>query len=787
MFQRTSNVNRKNVTARQENHHALRSATTVIITILNSLLVFFLCAHSDSMAAKLSGSTFEEVLTKHPEQPWRLKADEVGYDQKADIYIAKGNVEITKADKKLTADYVRFDHKTMTAYAQGNVMLISGQDVLTASRIDIDLENQVGTVENGRIFLKENNFHIQGDIIQKTGENTYTIDKATLTTCDGDKPAWKITGRNIIVHEDGHGTAKHATLWARGLPVLYTPYFYYPARSERQSGFLVPEFGQSERKGSAYNQPFFWAISDSQDATFYAHYMTKRGIKTGAEYRYYWDETTKGAIQLDGFQDNKEDTGGTSSDRYGFEDPGEQILRENKDRWWFRMSHHQDAPLNFDAKLDLDIVSDQDYLREFKDGYMGWEDSQKYFTKHFRRNLDDYNDPVRLNRFNLNRIWPTWSLNTELRYFYDSTQQNSNTADKTVSRLPVVDLEALKQQMWFSPFFFDLNSNYNYFWRPSGTRAQRIDVHPRFYWPYRFKNFFTFEPSIGFRETAYYLNQKTFGDETNKDQTLHRELFDARLDLFSEVYNVFNVDYANIRKIKHSIRPQIIYDFVPDKDQDDLPIFDAEDRIDEKSLLTYSITNTFTSKSIKKRAQKLAERQDVSRGDIVHETSRSNYTDFARFRLEQSYDFKKSKRAFSPIFAKLDLLPGKYISIDADSGWSVYDQSFVSHNVAAAIWDNRGDKLFVDYRYSKVSEEEDPVDQQNIQSILLDAIVTVTDQLSVNAGYERNLEDSIDIRKRLGFSYEAKCWSFDFRFVKEPEDKKIEFKINLYGLGGIGL
>ena len=105
--------------------------------------------------------------------------------------------------------------------------------------------------------------------------------------------------------------------------------------------------------------------------------MSARGIKPGAEYRYYLSETTKGAIMLDGFNDRKTDDSGDPDDPYGFEDPSVQLPRTNTDRWWFRMSHYQKVPWNFDGKLDLDVVSDQDYLREFENGYMGFKDKQK--------------------------------------------------------------------------------------------------------------------------------------------------------------------------------------------------------------------------------------------------------------------------------------------------------------------------------------------------------------------------------------------------------------------------
>jgi len=170
-----------------------------------------------------------ESIAQDPKLPWELEADRVEYDQTIDEYTATGNVLIYKKNIRLSADFVRFDHKNMKAYAEGNVLLTNGEDILSGTSMEMDLENQIGSVENGYLFLKENNFHLTGNLIKKVGEKTYTIDEASLTTCDGENPDWRITGKKVKIKEDGEGTALHATLWARKMPVMSTASVKYLA------------------------------------------------------------------------------------------------------------------------------------------------------------------------------------------------------------------------------------------------------------------------------------------------------------------------------------------------------------------------------------------------------------------------------------------------------------------------------------------------------------------------------------------------------------------------------
>jgi LPS-assembly protein len=84
----------------------------------------------------------------------------------------------------------------------------------------------------GTIFLKDNHFYIRGDRIEKTGKETYRAEKASITSCDGDRPDWVITGRTVKVTIEGYGSVSHAVLKARDLPVLYTPVPPVPGKNQ---------------------------------------------------------------------------------------------------------------------------------------------------------------------------------------------------------------------------------------------------------------------------------------------------------------------------------------------------------------------------------------------------------------------------------------------------------------------------------------------------------------------------------------------------------------------------
>jgi LPS-assembly protein len=521
--------------------------------------------------------------------------------------------------------------------------------------------------------------------------------------------------------------------------------------------------------------------------------MSERGMKGGLEYRYYLDDWSKGTWQFDGFIDRKTDDGGKSSQEWGFEDGNQEILRKNKDRYWLRGSHHQLLPYDIRAVLDIDLVSDQDYTREFQTGYMGWEQSRTYFEKVFHRNLNDYNDPVRTNRLNFNRLWPTYTLNAQFTYNLDSDIRNSHEPDLTLQQLPVVEFDAVKQRIAASPFFYNMNSQYIYWWSQDDGRTQRVDMHPRLYLPFKLKSYLTIEPSVGARGTAWRLDKKEFGPEGDK-KYYYRGLYDTRLDLFSEVFKIFRIEGKTLDAIKHTVRPRISYDYIPNIDQTNLPDFDAVDRIENQNLITYSLTNTLTSKTRKKGSFEISRVIGKDDSAVINAPTQYNYNDFFRFALLQSYDINEAmennpEKPFSPLNARLDLFPGKYIALDATALWSVYDYKFLSSNIGANMWDERGDKLSVQYTYAKLSDE---VSLTESHSILTNLHVKVTDRLNVSSIYEYNFLDSTRVQLGFGFKYRANCWAIDGLIVDKTgvdhtSNLSYEFKIELFGLGEFGI
>ncbi len=402
---------------------------------------------------------------------WNLSAESVIYDRTTDLYIAKTQVIITGGQTRLEADYVEFSNTTKEVSAKGHVKLISGGDVISCNALQVNLATETGLIDQGTVFIQKNHLYIHGEQIRKTGRFTYDAKRGSITSCDGETPDWKITGKDVNVTIEGYGSAKDTVFWARNVPALYSPFLVFPVKTQRQSGLLIPEVSSSDRQGFVYTQPFFWAISPSSDATLYAEFLSDRGVKLGTEFRYVADDHSRGIWQLDYLSDDKIDDGTSATRDYRFESTPQ---RTNSDRYWLRMKMTRHCLMIF-CQLDVDLVSDPDYLLEFKDGLSGYDSSNQLFAREFGRDLDEYDDKVRSNSLILDRTATRYALAIRALWYDDVAARRAHADDTTLQTLPGIEFSTARRQLGPTGLYYSLDSQLDTFFRQDTVSAAGLD------------------------------------------------------------------------------------------------------------------------------------------------------------------------------------------------------------------------------------------------------------------------------------------------------------------------
>lgn len=761
---------------------------------LRILIIPLLC-----VITVLSFSILAPAEAQDEPQTWRLLADKTAASHDNQYLEAFGNVVLDRGSDYIRADYARYYQSTKWVFLRGNVEAKFQGDFLKAEEAEFDLNSNTGWLKNGQVFMEDPHMYFEGAVLKKTGPDTYEFREATITVCDGERPAWSIKSSRGDITVDGYAHLWTPRFQILDQPVLATPYAVIPVKTKRQSGFLLPEIGTSNRLGLTYDQPYYQVIDEEQDVTLYSHLMTKKGLMLGAEYRLVPDIHSKGIWKLDYLYDQQTESQSLYSDN-------EDMSRTNRNRWWARgkFDGYLGEP-DWNLKIDLDLVSDQDYLREFSRGYSGFNKSRRDFLQYFGRDIEDSDSNLRVNRALIGRNWGDVGFqglveyNQNLEYGSNNKLAGKDRAnDPTLQRLPELNLHLYQTQLASTPMTVEGSSQLASFMREYGTRGSRFDIRPVIGLPLHFE-FGSIIPKAGLRSTSYFV-QRFEGDDADvntDDSTQSRFLPDFSTTAYTEFSRIFTLNDEDVvsreeekptwLKLKHAVQPRLEYAYVPDHDQGKYPYFDETDRIEEKNELTYSITNVFTTKTGK--WQPNPDKQGEAGLQL-------DFFEMARLRFEQAYSIREAsrghststypRRPFSDVLTDLTTRLSPWLYLSNKTWFSPYESQITEHEHSLhAYYDNL---LYATFSLDFLEEIDEYMRQEQERQRIASfgGSVAINQQWSAAVLYRVDWEASTDLEKRLTLRYDHQCFSAETSWSQTDEDSRFEFRVILAQLGSLG-
>jgi LPS-assembly protein len=708
--------------------------------------------------------------------PVTIDADTIAYDKQEDTFHAKGDAVISFSQGFLMADSATLNRKTNDAFAEGNVMVMSEGDLLEGEKVRFNIETKTGVVYEGKMFLEKNHFYIKGSKIMKKGVETYRVTDATATTCDGDSPDWRLAGREMNVTIDGYGTLKQGKFFVKDIPVFYIPFAVFPAKTNRQSGFLFPKFSYSQNKfGLDIEVPFYWAISESTDATFYQRYMEKRGFKEGLEFRYFLDGDSFGTVYADFMNDTgrvTETVGGLSRN-----------WQSDQKRWSFYLNHETAFSPSFYLRTDIKRVSDSWYFRDFTSSNYYLDNYSSNEKERFKKvsfvgneSLGSLDSTIRMVK--------SWSL-YNLTFLLQSTDDFSGSSnDLTLQRYPEIALSGTRAPLFGTPVHFEVGAVYDYYYRASGQRGHLFDLQPVFTLPLNVGDYFQVTPQAAFKGTVWSRDDAV---DTYAGKNGSRFLSNIGATVSTELHRVYDVGGRRVDKLRHGIKPELTYSYIPDTGQNDIP--DYVTKVPEQHTVMFALTNTVVAR-------------------LKDEKGGKRYMEFLRFKISQTYNIKEAtrsdaapsedKRPLGDIDMELDVTPMQYLSFSARNTFSVNSGEWKKTNYDLILSDSRGDSATVGYRYARSSiggtnpfASISPFysyqyTQSPLEEINLSLKAVVTKFFDLTYLLRRNELDKKTLENTYGLVYHKQCWGVEIKYSETEGDKRYTVAFSLYGFGKVG-
>ena len=654
----------------------------------------------------------------------------------SDRLVASGAVAFAYQNVKLLAERISVDLETKQVEAEGNVILDEGPSRITGVRLVYDLETRTGTIYDAKAFV-DPDLYFTGEEINKESDLVYTVKKGTITSCSEDKvPDWSFGLAKGRVNIEGWAQIKSTTMRLKRAPLLYFPYVAFPARRDRTSGFLFPNFGYSGLGGQQLSLAYYQTFGRSYDATLYADVFGEDYLGLGTEFRYAPSQGTRGTALFQFIDDQVS------------EDP------ENQGTRWKALVNHtsEDLPWGLRGVIRYQDFSDFDFFRDFE------------------RNF---------NNITIRTLWSSaflsgsWGASTVNLLVDDRETFIRRGVFVTQRQLPELEYRLRQTRLGRTPLYLELVSSMNRFQVARTDLLDesygRSDLAPTLSLPYSPAPWMAFEARAGGRFTLY-DNSLTEDRTAFSGESLERFVPTVSAQIIGPSFSkIFDRKLGRFGKFKHLIEPRWSYLRIDEFDDQELvPLFDEVDTITDGEFFAFSLVNRVLAKP-------------------ADESSLEGAREVLSFEIGQFFSLREDRPLFTsrldpmlttksgPISARLRYVPGLRTSFELRSRYNpLFDAIDEASLLGGVQFGPHG--LGISWVVRKNAEFDATLTHQ---ARLSTAVQIVPNRFRWESQIYYDLVSSLLQYHRHVFTYTSQCYGlrFEYRQLDNGLDTRDEFRL----------
>lgn len=656
----------------------------------------------------------------------------------------EGGVQVTQGGRQLSSAYAEYDQFTQLVRLEGDVSYRERGLLLVSDAAQTNLNNLETIFSQSEYVLHPQHIRGNAERILRLEDGRIRIEDGSYTQCEPGNSSWQLAADSIVLNPNtGFGEARGAVLEILDVPVLYMPYFYFPIDDRRVSGFLYPAISYSSSEGIDIAAPYYFNLAPNYDDTFTPRLLSERGLILENEFRYMnrWSQTAlSNAVLID-------------DDKTG------------EDRWLLGVDHEGTPWTGWQSYIDYTAVSDVDYF-------------------------DDL-DPTNLD------IGYTSHLNKlgELRYDTQDWSfiarahgyQSLTSSEKSpYRRLPqflfegqVPELPAGLEAGYSAEYVhFDRDSSDPLLSLADQVQGDRVHLSPGVSLPLE-SSWGYIKPEVKLWSTQYQLDDQLAG----LDQNPSVNTFIARVDSGLTFERQANFDS---RSYTQTLEPRLLYLYVPEEDQTDIPAFDT-------SELDFRYDSLFRSNRFSGR-DRIGDANQFSLG-----LASNFYDDSGRERfgmaLGQAYYFDDrtvqldsttaaDTESTSNFAAKIDWSPTPDLRISHDSELDKDDFGAVAQNYRLTFSPDDDRLIYASYRDHETERQQADFGLR----------WPINAQWNLLARWREDLMESETLDALLGVEYKDCCWKVRLGVRQWADDndgtrttnEAVMLQFVLRGLGSVG-
>ncbi|WP_434560582.1 LPS-assembly protein LptD [Pseudomonas sp. Z5-35] len=763
--------------------------------------------------------------TAKSDAPTFLGAKASRYEQEQQVATLAGDVVMRQGSMQVEADEASLYQAENRGELSGNVRVRDNGALIVGDHADVQLDTGEAKVDNAEYVMHKS--RIRGNALYaKRAENAIIrLKDGTYTTCEPGSNAWTLKGNNITLNPaTGFGTATNVTLRVKDIPVLYTPYIYFPIDDRRQSGFLPPTIGSGSDTGFLLVTPYYFNLAPNYDATLYPRYMSKRGLLMEGEFRYL-TPTSEGQFGAAYLNDENDDRSGQTD--------------YDKTRYMYNWQHKGGLDSRVLTEVDYTKISDPYYFQDLQTDQIGVESrdhvnqqgavSYRGDTYTARLNVQAYQMATisnitpydRLPQITFNGALPQHPGGLDFAYStefvrFDRDLRTGNYIDENDNAERFLDT--------------------NVFGLARAT-GDRMNLAPVVSLPMNASYGFI-KPSLKYQYTQYDLDldsqgkadiatQGPEGDRLNGTYSSSQNRGVPIASIDSGLYFDRDTQWFG-KNYRQTLEPRLFYLYVPEKDQSDIPVFDTSestfnysslfrdnrftgsDRVGDENKLSLGVTNRWIEENG-------FERQRISVGQALYfkdrevqlpgidaRTRDDAHSDVSPYALEYEYRWNRDWRTT----AEYNWDPDTH-SPRSGSAMFHYQPEDNPNKVINAGYRYRNDQIRYDQTtgqwqvgggdYGTPGQPGYVKDYYKIKQHDFSVIWPIVPQWSAISRWQYDYNRNRTLEAFGGFEYDNCCWKLrliqrywvDYEEFSQaaPENEKgdrgVFLQIVLKGLGGL--
>jgi LPS-assembly protein len=631
-----------------------------------------------------------------------------------------GGVTLLTQDNSVVADQLSVNRRTSTVDASGDIHFQNKGIDIFADSLNINQLQKTTSLTATSYQLNGSAGHGSAKEININGKGkTLSFIDSSFTTCYDPVPDWQMRASEINISSDKKSLeAYHARFSLFDVPILYVPYLTMPISNDRMSGFLYPEISTSNNSGLEVETPYYVNIAENIDATITPRYMSERGTQLMTELRY-----------LDGLQSGQIDIEYLNKDK--------KLINNDDSRYLARLQHIGTFSERFRAHVDYTTISDDNYLVDLGSSQFNANDAYLYQIGELAYFAENWQTTIKMQDFEL----------------LGNHQQSYKT-------LPQIEMSG-QQTLDDFDGIFDVYTEFSNFDTADKTKptAQRYHVEAGLLYPMVTPAWFL---NSEFKVLQTNYSQKNISSDSLLETNISRTLpkirlhggvnFDRNMALFSKDYN-------------QTLEPQLQYLYIPDKDQNNIGIYDTTnlqddfnglfrdrrfsgiDRIAQANQISWGVTSRLLT----------AENNELLRfslGRIVY-LNESNFDN-----SDQNSLVDKSALA-ADIFVHLsrNWQFSSDIQYNTDLGVTNKSQTTLDYLFS----DNQTIQL--NHRYAR------DVSGESLEQMSLATNIKVAQRWQFVGRYTQDLQGKRSIESYAGLEYSSCCWGIRFTYHRNINSK----------------